>query len=213
MSADVADLIFVRLAHIEDKEILLRIQPPLQLFHLNFRNSISHRFFLPANAAKLVVVYQLRHCRMRAANRALRILAQLEFTEFHPERVNQQQPSNERFAHSKNQLDHFSSLHHADQPGENAEHSAFRARRHQPRWWRLRIETAVAWAILRRENAGLPFKPENRSVDVRLPCKHARVIHQVARGKVIRTVGNDVEVAKEFERILAAQPHVELLKI
>src|SRR5258706_13813072 len=29
MSADVADLIFVRLAHIENKKILLRIQPPL----------------------------------------------------------------------------------------------------------------------------------------------------------------------------------------
>ena len=39
MSADVADLVFVRLAHVEHEEILFRIETPLQFFDLNFRNA------------------------------------------------------------------------------------------------------------------------------------------------------------------------------
>src|SRR5271155_2911540 len=101
MSANVADLIFVRLAHVEDEEILFRIQTALQLFYLNFRKSSSHRFLLPTNAAKLVVVYQLRDRRMRAADRAVGILAQLEFAKLHAQRVNQQQPSDERLARAE----------------------------------------------------------------------------------------------------------------
>src|SRR5712691_5195763 len=102
MSADVADLIFVGLAHIEDEEIFFRIQTALQLFDLNFRNSCCHRFFLPANAAELVVVYQLGHGGMRAAHRAIWIFAQLEFAELHAKSIDQQQTSNERLARSQN---------------------------------------------------------------------------------------------------------------
>src|ERR1700739_4467016 len=98
MSADVADLVFVRLTHIEDEKIFLRIQTALQFFDLNFGNSCFHRFFLPANTAELVVVYQLGHGRMRAADRAIRVLAQLKLAELHAESVNQQKPSDKRIA-------------------------------------------------------------------------------------------------------------------
>src|SRR5271170_7262597 len=213
MSANVADLIFVRLAHIEDEEILFRIQPPLQLFYLNLRNPVAHRFFLPANAAKFVVVYQLRDRGMRAADRAIGILAQLEFAELHAQRVDQQQAADERLTHAENQLDHFGGLHHAHQTGQNAEHSAFGARWNQAgRWW-LPIEAAVAGAVFGGEHTSLALEAKDRSVDVRLAREHATVIHQVAGGKIIGAVSDDIEIAKEFKCILAAQAHVVLLQI
>ena len=110
---------------------------------------------------------------------------------------------------AQNQLDDFRRLHHADQSGQNAQHSALGAGRHQSGRWRLGIEAAVARAFLGREDAGLAFEAENRTVDVRLAGKHAGVVHQVARGKVVGAVGDDVELAKQFERVLAGEPGVK----
>src|SRR5207244_13429533 len=57
----------------------------------------------------------------------------------------------------------------------------------QSRRWRLGIEAAIARSFFGGEDAGLAFKAEDRSVDVRLAGEHAGVVHQVARGKVIRS--------------------------
>src|ERR1700734_1431158 len=127
MSTDVADLVLVRLAHIEHEHIILRIETPLQLFDLNFRNSIRHRFLLPTNAAKLVVVYQLRDRGMRATHRAVGIFSQFQLAKLHAQSVNEQEPSNERLADSENQLDPLRRLPPAPQPGQDAEPAALRA--------------------------------------------------------------------------------------
>ena len=147
---------------------------------------------------------------MRSAGRAIGILAQLEFAELHVQRIDQQQPADQRLALAQNQLDDFGGLHHADQPGQNAQHSTFGAGRNQSRRWRLGIEAAVARTFLGGEDAGLSFEAENRSVDVGLAGQHAGVVHQVARGKIVGAVGDDVELAKQFERVLAGEPGVEL---
>src|ERR1700683_417837 len=105
MSTDVADLVLVRLAHTEPEHIFLPMETPLQLFDLNFRNSIRHRFLLPTNAAKLVVVYQLRDRGMRATHRAVGIFSQLQLAKLHTQSVNEQEPSNERLADSENKVD------------------------------------------------------------------------------------------------------------
>src|SRR5580658_912351 len=102
MSANVADLIFVRLTHVEHEEIFFRVETTIQLFYLNFRKSCSHGLFLPTNAAKLVVVYQLRDRGMRAADWAIGILAQFEFAELHAQRVDQQQAPDEGLARTEN---------------------------------------------------------------------------------------------------------------
>ncbi len=150
---------------------------------------------------------------MGAADRAIGIFAQLEFAELHAQRVDQQQAADERLARAENQLDHFGGLHHAHQAGQNAKHSAFGAGWNQPRRWWLGIKAAVARAIFRGEDAGLALEPENGSVDVRFAREHAGIIHQVARGKIVGAVGDDVEIAEEFERVFAAQAHVVLLQI
>ena len=91
----------MRLAYVENKKILARIQAPLQFFDLHIRVRALHRAFLSANAAKLVVVYQLRYRGMRAARRAIGVLAQLQLAELHAQRVYQQQSSNQRFANAE----------------------------------------------------------------------------------------------------------------
>ena len=100
VSANIADLVFVRLAHIEHEQVFFRVQAPLQIFHLNLGNTVAHRLLLSTNAAKLVVVYQLRDCRMRTADGAVGILPQLQLAEFHSQRVDQQQSSDERIAYA-----------------------------------------------------------------------------------------------------------------
>src|SRR5262249_14057262 len=121
----------------------------------------------------------------------------------------EQKASNQRIAYAQDQLDHFGSLHHADKTGENSEHAAFGAGGNESGWWRLGIEAAVAGAILSGEDAGLAFEAENRSVDVGLAGQNAGVVHEVTGGKVIGAVGDDVELAKEFEGIGAAESCVE----
>ena len=58
----------------------------------------------------MLVVDELGHGGVGTADRALGILAQLEFTKSHCEGVNKQQPSDERFAFSQDELDDLCSL-------------------------------------------------------------------------------------------------------
>src|SRR5580704_2100983 len=162
---DVADLILMRLTHVEHEKILARIQTPLELFDLYFGNACFHWFllalFFTANSTKLVVVYQFCDGAMRPAGRTVGILAQLELAELHAKRIDEQQPPDEWVTLAKDQLDDFSRLNHTDQSGQNAQHSTFGAGGNQPRRRWLGIQAPVAWAILRSENTGLSLKPEN----------------------------------------------------
>src|SRR5258708_663591 len=169
MPLEIADLVFVRLAHIENEEIISAIEAGLQFARRNFRD--LHRWpgsFFAAHAAEFVVVDQLGDRRMRAAHRAVWIFAQLEFAELHAESVKQEQSSDEIVAAAENHLDRFHRLDGADNAGQNAENAAFRAGRHKSRRGWFGIEAAVARAIRHAENGSLPFKPENRAVHVGL---------------------------------------------
>src|SRR5271168_3548934 len=103
---------------------------------------------------------------MGAADGAIGILPQLELAELHAQGIDQQQSANQRIALAENQLDRFRRLNHADESGQNSEHSAFRARWHESGRWRLRIEAAIAGAVFRGEHAGLALEAEDRAVDI-----------------------------------------------
>src|SRR5207244_12763740 len=81
-----------------------------------------------------------------------------------------------------------------------------RARRHQPRWGRLRIETPVAGPLLRVEDGCLPLEPEDARVDVWLPQQDARVVDQVARRKVVCAVQDDVVLLQDLQRVRGVEP-------
>ena len=75
MAVQIADLIFVGLANVEDINIIAAVEALLQLLRRDFRNRDGlRRSFFTANAAELSVVDELRHGRMRAANRTFGIL-------------------------------------------------------------------------------------------------------------------------------------------
>src|ERR1035441_3274473 len=81
--------------------------------------------------------------------------------------------------------------------------------RPRPWRWRLRIETAIARSLFGGKHTRLPLKTKNRPVNIRLAREHASIVDQVARGKIVGAVGNDVELAKQLQRVGAGQFHIE----
>src|SRR5436190_19854975 len=98
ISVQITDLVFVRLAYIEDEKIFLRIELLFQLLHRYCRHIRRDGCFLPADSAELVVVDELFHRRILSTGRAVRALAQLQFPELHAERIYQQKPADEWIA-------------------------------------------------------------------------------------------------------------------
>ena len=90
MSADVADVVLVRFTHIEYIDVVTAVEPLFQFFHFNFIGSHFGWGLLAANSAELLVIDQLSDCRIFPARWAIGILPQLELTEFHGQRVDQQ---------------------------------------------------------------------------------------------------------------------------
>ena len=173
----------MRLAHVENERVP-RVAVLLQGLDADLRNPIlfghiagnslvlrdlerTHLDWL-LNTAELVVVDQFGDRRVRAADRAVGILAQLQRAEGHAQCVDQQETAHKGLSYLQNQLDRLGRLDHADQAGQNAEHATLRAARHQARRRRLRVQAAVARALRQAEHARLALKAEDRSVGVRL---------------------------------------------
>src|SRR5258705_6693039 len=103
-----ADLILVRLAHIEDEHVVACVEPLFQVdrcrLPLVHWCSCSLRRGLWPDAAELFVVNQLGHGRMRAAHGAVRILPELQLAETHLQCVVDEEAADQRFADTENQL-------------------------------------------------------------------------------------------------------------
>ena len=181
--AEIYDLVLVRLADVEDEYVFLCVELALQLLNGDLWDSVDYgkvadslvsRDFEGANlawrgdAAELVVVDQLGHGRVGAADGALGIFAQLQGAEAHAERVDQQQTADERLADAEDQLDGLGGLDDSDEAGQDAEYATLSAGGNQPWRWRLGVEAAVARAFLGAEDAGLAFEAEDGAVRVRL---------------------------------------------
>src|SRR6266404_2534166 len=111
VSLEVADLKFVRLAHIQNEEIVAAIQPGFQLAWRDLRNlDVRRRSFFATHTAEFVVVDELVDSAVSSAHRAIGILAQLQFAEFHRQSIKQQQAPGETVAAAENQLDRLHSL-------------------------------------------------------------------------------------------------------
>src|SRR5437660_1376408 len=204
MTLQIADLIFVWLADIENEKIIPAIEAGLEFARSNFRHLHGGAgSFFAAHAAEFVVIDQLGDRAMRTAHRAIWIFAQLEFAEFHSESVKQEQASYEIFPAAKNQLDGFHRLDRADDSGQNAKDAAFRAGRDKPRRGRFRIEAAVARAIRHAENSGLSFEAENRAVNIWFAEQDAGVVDEVASGKIVSPIDDDIKVLEKFKSVSA----------
>ena len=130
--AEVGDRVLVGLADVEDEDVFLGVEFALELLDGDLRDAVDDRGvgdglvagdFERADlgglcdAAELVVVDQLGDGRVRAADGAVGVLAQLEGAEVHAERVDQQQAADERLADAEDELDDLGGLDDADRPG------------------------------------------------------------------------------------------------
>ena len=84
-----ADLEFVRLTHIDQRKLIAAIELRFDFSGLDVtaRGDRFGRGLVLWHSAKLLVIDQFSDRAMIAADRALRVSPQLEFTEFHPKRV------------------------------------------------------------------------------------------------------------------------------
>src|SRR5208282_4188467 len=195
VTLQIADLKFMRLAHIQDEEIVSAVEARFQLARGNLRDlHIRAGSFFTAHAAKFVVIDELVNGAMLAAHWTSRIFAQLEFAEFHAERIEEQQPANEALAAAKNQLDGFHRLDGTDDARQHAQHAALSAGGHESWRRRFRIQAAVARSFRHAEHRSLPFKAKDRAVNVWLAEQNARVVDEIARREIIGAIHNDVEI-------------------
>ena len=95
VAAEIADLIFVRLANVENVEIVAAIQTRFQIARSNFGNGrLRGGSFFAANAAEFRVVNQFCDGGMRRRRRGQSgFLRSLSSRNFMAERVKQQQPA------------------------------------------------------------------------------------------------------------------------
>src|SRR5579883_549027 len=203
-AVQIADLIFVWLADVENEQVIAAIETRFELARSNFRHlHIRHRSFFAANAAEFVIVDQFCNGRILSANRAIGIFSQLQFAELHSQRIEKQQAAGKTIPAANDELDGFHCLNRANDTWQNTEHTAFRAGWNQSGRGRFGIETAVARAIGRAKNRDLALETEDRAIDVLLTEQNARVIHKVARGEIISAVHDEVVVFEEFKRVAA----------
>src|ERR1051325_9114871 len=123
-------------------------------------------FLAKTDAAELLVVDQLGDGRSLSTDRAVRILHELHFPEFHIKRIIEKQPPHQRVAFSKDQLDGFSCLNESNRSGENTKHPALCAGRNHAGWRRFGVKAPVAGALFSPEYGGLTFKTEDTPINI-----------------------------------------------
>src|SRR4029077_16200562 len=105
----------MRLAHIENEQIISAIEPGFEFARRNLRHLYGWaRSLFAAHAAEFVVIDELGDGGMRSTHRAIRILAEFEFAELHSESIKQQQSPDEIVSASENQFYRFHRLDGAD---------------------------------------------------------------------------------------------------
>src|ERR1700733_14032199 len=142
MTANLRNLVFEGLANVKDEQVVALVNALFEFLHAHLGNTVLYRrhFCLRDDAAELLIVDQLCHGGVRAADGAVGILAQLELAEAHVERIDQEQAPDERLAFAEDQLDDLCGLDDADEAGQNAKYAAFRAGGDQPRRRRFGIK-------------------------------------------------------------------------
>lgn len=83
MPFEIANLVFVRFAHIQNENVIALVQAFFQIARRNLGNvQIGFRLLFTANAAELIVVDELVDLTMSPAHRAMGVLSQFEFAKF-----------------------------------------------------------------------------------------------------------------------------------
>src|SRR3712207_5802536 len=160
--ADVRHLVLVRLAHVEYGDPVAVLQASLELLDRDLRH-LAGLGGLLRDAAELLVVDELCDRRVLAADRAVRVLAQLHLAEAHAEGVVEQEASDQGLPDPEYELDGLGGLDRAYSARQYPEHPALGAARDEAGGRRLGVEAAVARSLFGVEHARLALEAENRT--------------------------------------------------
>lgn len=114
--------------------------------------------------------------------------------------------ADQRLADAGEDLDGLGDLDGPDGRAEHAQHAALGAARDHARRRGLRVEAAVARAVLGPEDRGLAVEAVDRAPHVRLVQQHAGVVDQVTGGEVVRAVDDEVVLAEDLHHVLGFEP-------
>ena len=202
-----ADRDFLGVAHVEDERRLLHFEEGLELCRRDLLDGRSigrrRRRLGAADAAEFLVIDQRVDRRVRPADRALGVLADLHFAEGHLEGVVEQEPADQRFPGSQDEFDRLGRLNDADQARQNSQHAPLGAVGDKVGRRRLGIEAAIAGPVRREKDGRLAVEPEDRAINVGFAQEHAGVVDQVAGGKVVGAVDDHVVAGEQVESVRA----------
>ena len=127
--------------------------------------------------------------------------------------VVEQEPAHQALADAEDLLHHFDCLERADHAGHSTQDARFRAGRHGALGRRLGEQAAIggtrrAGLILLEgaEGGQMAVEGANRGENERAAREIAGIVDEVARGEIIRAVGDEVELGDDIERILRHEP-------
>src|SRR5262249_11872695 len=95
VTVEIADLIFVRLAHIENEDVILTIEAPFEFLRSDLRNRNAVLLFFTTDTTELLIVDEGSNRGRGAADGAFGVLAQLELAEAHAKGIDQEEPPRE----------------------------------------------------------------------------------------------------------------------
>src|SRR6201996_7355556 len=187
-AGDADDLVLVRLADVDEEDVAAAVEQARQVLGADRRADHGSLCLFRDGAAEGLVVDQLGDRRVLAADRAVRVLVDFDRAVVHLQGVVDHQTPGEAVADAGDQLDRLVDLDRADRRAEHAEDAALGAGRDHAGRRGLRVEAAVAGAVVRPKDARLAVEPVDRAPDVRLVQQHGGVVHQVAGREVVRAV-------------------------
>ena len=147
-----------------------------------------------------------------AAQRIARIESIVQRLEAHRAGVHHQQPPDQPLAEADDLADDFQRHHRAEHTHERTENAGLGAGRHRAGRRRLgkqaavgRIGPAVFAALVRANGGERAVEGADRRRDQRLFREIARIRNEIARGEIIRAVGDDVVLRDQRQRVARGQ--------
>src|SRR6476620_7882143 len=158
-------------------------------------------------AAELDIVHVLGDGGAVATDRAVRVAAKIDLAELGRQRVEEEQPPDQRLADPEAELQRLARLERADDARQDTEHAALCAAGRELRGRRLREQTAVARPLMRLEHGRLPLEPVDRAVHQRNVVPDRGVVDQVSGREVVGAVDDHVPpVGEDPLDVLGREP-------
>src|SRR3954452_21516103 len=146
---DPVDLPLGGLADVDQEQVLATVLPVLEL--TGGDRGVQRRLLglgRDGAAEVLVVLEQVGDGRVLAAERAVRVLADLDLAVLHLQGVVDHQLADQRLTDAGQELDRLVDLDGSDRGAQHTQDTALGARRNHARRRRLRVEAAVARGVL-----------------------------------------------------------------